>query len=169
VGTKLGFTFEVIEGGFYDVDIKIKDPQDVILHQDERSSHGKFTIEANLDGPYQFCFSNTKSSHTPKVIIFDIDKSGGKTKPSQTVDDKDKEDSEATRILDMIGDLTIATINARHDVHYLSARDKVHRRVNEKTNKTIVWWSGLEFLLLLAVTLGQVWYLRRFFEIRRKA
>lgn len=170
VGTKLGFSFEVIEGGFYDVDVEIKDPQNVILHRDERASNGKFTIEANLDGPYQFCFSNKKSSYTPKIIIFDIDKSDAlKKRVSQASDDKDKEASETAKLSDMVGNLMLATISARHDVRYLTARDKVHRKVSEETNRTIVWWSGLEFLLLLGVTLGQVWYLKRFFEIRRKA
>ena len=171
IGTKLGFSFEVVEGGFYDIDVEIRDPQNVILHQDERSSNGKFTIEANLDGPYKFCFSNKKSSYTPKVVIFDIDKAPPGSRlgnGSTTSGEKEKED-ETDKISSMIDELMLSTISARHDVRYLTARDRVHRRVNEKTNSTIVWWSGLEFILLLSVTLGQVWYLKRFFEIRRKA
>lgn len=165
IGTKLGFSFEVIEGGFYDIDVEIKDPVNVILHQDERSSNGKFTIEATMDGPYQFCFSNKKSSYTPKIILFDIDKS--ETKSSKP--NSDGTNDETTKLSSMVENLMLATISARHDVRHLTARDKVHRKVNESTNSTIVWWSGVEFILLLSVTLGQVWYLRRFFEIRRKA
>jgi len=167
VGVKLGFSFEVIEGGFYDIDVEIKDPNNVILHQDERSSNGKFTIEANLDGPYQFCFSNKKSSHTPKLIIFDIDRSDS-VKTSSSSPDGAKPDDETTKLTSMVESLTLATISSRHDVRYLLARDRVHRKINEGTNSRIVWWSGVEFILLLFVTLGQVWYLKRFFEIRRR-
>lgn len=167
IGTKLGFSFEVVEGGFYDIDVEIKDPNNVILHQDDRASNGKFTIEANLDGPYYFCFNNKKSSWNPKTIIFDIDRSDVIKKG--TGGDGSKEDEEITKVVEMTENLMHATISSRHDVRYLLARDRVHRKVNEATNSRIVWWSGIEFILLLLVTLGQVWYLRRFFEIRRKA
>lgn len=166
VGVKLGFSFEVIEGGFNDVDIQIKDPTGAIVHQDERSSHGKVTIEANLDGPYHFCFSNAKSSQAPKMVIFDIDRSDSTPKSIGPESDKDEE---TKKIVGMVESLLMATISSRHDVRYLTARDRVHRKINEATNSKIVWWSGIEFLLLLSVTLGQVWYLKRFFEIRRSA
>lgn len=166
VGVKLGFSFEVIEGGFYDVDIQIKDPTGVIVHQDERSSHGKVTIEANMEGPYHFCFSNAKSSQAPKMVIFDIDRSDSVQKGVGPEGDKDEE---TNKISGMVESLLLATISSRHDVRYLTARDRVHRKINESTNSRIVWWSGIEFLLLLSVTLGQVWYLKRFFEIRRSA
>lgn len=166
VGTKLGFSYEVIEGGFYDIDVDIRDPNNVILYQEDRSSSGKLTIEANIDGPYKFCFSNVKSSYTPKTIIFDIDKANA---PDATKSDGTKEDDEITKVVNMAENLMLAAISSRHDVRYLLARDRVHRKVNDQTNSRIVWWSGIEFILLLLVSLGQVWYLRRFFEVRRKA
>lgn len=173
IGTKLGFSFEVVEGGFFDIDVEIKDPNNMLLHQEERSSSGKFTIEATMEGAYQFCFNNKRSSFAPKVIIFDIDKSDASTKKDLSQDSTPsadgKEDSEVNKLVTMINQLMMSTISARHDVRYLTARDRVHRRLSEKTNKTIMYWSGLEFLLLMTVTVGQVIYVKRFFEIRRKA
>ena len=181
IGTKLGFSFEVVEGGFFDIDIEIKDPANVILHQDERSSSGKFTIEATMEGPYQFCFSNKRSSLAPKVMIFDIDTAlpgtrtdtttapGGQAGDSKDAKSDTADDSETSKLFKMVDQLMMSTITARHDVRYLTVRDRVHRKINEKTNRTIVWWSGIEFILLLSVTVGQVLYLKRFFEIRRKA
>lgn len=171
VGTKLGFIFEVMEGGFYDIDVEIKDPYNVVLHRDEKASEGKFTIEANQEGPHHFCFSNKKSSQTPKVIIFDIDKTEPYTSGSQNRPSKDGETSNSeTQVLEnMLNNLVRAALAARHDVRYLSVRDRVHRKISEATNSTVIWWAGLEFILLLTVTLGQVWYLKRFFEIRRTA
>lgn len=168
VGVKLGFSFEVIDGGFFDIDVYIKDPNNAIVHQDERVSNGKFTIEANMEGAYQFCFSNKKTSYTPKIIIFDIDRSDV-IKHGSTNEDGTKTDDETTKLTDMVESLMLATISTRHDVKFLTARDGVHRRINEATNSRIFWWSGIEFILLLVVSLGQVWYLKRFFEIRRNA
>lgn len=172
VGVKLGFSFEVIEGGFYDIDYSIKDPNNVILHHEDKASAGKITIEATSDGPYTFCFNNRKVSYTPKFIVFDIERSdaikAGST-TSQGADGQTKPDDETEKLMKMVSSLLMSTVTSRHDVRYLTARDRVHRKINEATNSKIVWWCGVEFILLLVVTIGQVWYLRRFFEVRRKA
>lgn len=39
--------------------------------------------------------------------------------------------------------------------------------MNESTNSRIVWWSFFEALVLICMTLGQVYYLKRFFEVKR--
>lgn len=166
-GVKLGFSFEVIEGGFYDVDITITNPNNAIVYQDDKTSSGKFTFEADMDGKFQFCFSNMKSSKSPKTLMFDIARSdSGRSKMSEG--DKAEPNEETLKLQEMIGTLLQATTSSRHDVRYLTARDKVHRQINEDSNSRILWWSAVEFLLLLSVTLGQVWYLKRFFETRRK-
>lgn len=168
VGVKLGFSFEVIEGGFYDIDYVIKDPNNVILHQEDKASAGKITIEATSEGPYSLCFSNRKVSYTPKFVIFDIERSDAIKAGSTGPADGTKKDEETEKLMKMVESLLMSAITSRHDVRYLTARDRVHRKINEATNSRIVWWCGIEFILLLAVTLGQVFYLRRFFEIRRK-
>lgn len=165
---KIGFSYEVIEGGFFDVDVVIKDPNEVILHQEDKSTSGKVTIETNVEGAYNFCFNMKRSSYTPKMIIFNIDRSDVINKASSS-ESADKTDDETAKLVSMVESLMLSTVSSRHDTRFLTARDRIHRKINEKTNSNLVWWSGVECILLLVVTLGQVWYLRRFFEIRRKA
>ena len=55
----------------------------------------------------------------------------------------------------------------KHEQEYMSVRDRIHRAINENTNSRVVMWSFFEALVLVAMTIGQVFYLKRFFEVRR--
>jgi len=71
--TKLGLTFEVVEGGFLDIDVKITGPDGKAIHSEERASSGKYTFAAHMDGNYHYCFGNKMSTMTPKVVMFSMD------------------------------------------------------------------------------------------------
>lgn len=159
-GTKLGFTFEVINGGFLDIDISIYDPAGRQIHQETKTSSGKYTIEADKDGAYKYCFSNKMSTVTPKVVMFSIE-------TAREIQHKMSGAQDQDRVKDMIKDLNNAMTGVKHELEYLSVRDKIHRRINDSTNSRVVVWTWVEFIILLAVSFGQVVYIKRFFEVRR--
>lgn len=49
----------------------------------------------------------------------------------------------------------------------MQVRDRIHRAINESTNSRVAIWSGFEAVVLVAMTMAQVFYLKRFFEVRR--
>lgn len=159
-GTKLGFVFEVMEGGFLDIDVTIYDPQNAIIHQEPRASSGKYTIEANQNGAYKYCFSNKMSSVTPKLVMFSIE-------TAKQVESRVSHAQESDKLNVMVRDLTNSVVSAKHELEYLTVRDKIHRDINESTNSRVVAWSFFEFIVLLGVSICQVYYLKRFFEVRR--
>lgn len=71
------------------------------------------------------------------------------------------------KLEEMIRELSGTLTGVKHEQEYMQVRDRIHRSINESTNSRVVMWSFFEALILVAMTLGQVYYLKRFFEVRR--
>jgi len=168
MGTKMGLMFEVAEGGFLDIDVRIEGPDGKVVHQGERESNGKYTFAAHMDGVYKYCFSNQMSTMTPKIVMFTMDV-GDAPSTDSPGGGGGEEGGEAShnKLEDMIKELSTALTGVKHEQEYMAVRDRIHRSINENTNSRVVMWSFFEALVLVSMTLGQVYYLKRFFEVRR--
>ncbi|XP_045584137.1 transmembrane emp24 domain-containing protein 2 isoform X2 [Procambarus clarkii] len=195
-GTKLGLAFEVAEGGFLDIDIKISGPDGKIIHEGERESNGRYTFPASMDGVYTYCFSNKMSTMTPKIVMFSLDV-GEESKASPDAANTEEGwyaqnlpqpewdmrnfshsewprqfstytgDAGSSKMEDMIRELSAALSGVKHEQDYMEVRERIHRSINDNTNSRVVLWSVFEALVLVAMTVGQVYYLKQFFEVRR--
>ncbi|KAK8733720.1 hypothetical protein OTU49_006450, partial [Cherax quadricarinatus] len=164
-GTKLGLAFEVAEGGFLDIDIKIFSPDGKIVHEGERESNGRYTFPASMDGVYTYCFSNKMSTMTTKIVMFSME-IGDESKADKDAANTEGEGS-SNKIEDMIRELSAALSGVKHEQDYMEVRERIHRSINDNTNSRVVLWSVFEALVLVAMTIGQVYYLKQFFEVRR--
>lgn len=104
------------------------------------------------------------SSITPKVVMFTMEISDG---PRGTPGAPSEDDAGHTKLEDMIRELSGTLIGIKHEQDYMHVRDKIHREINESTNSRVVLWSTFEAFILILMTVGQVYYLKRFFEVRR--
>lgn len=115
----IGLTFEIAEGGFLDIDVKIIGPDEKIIYQGDQESSGKYTFAAHLPGVYTYCFSNLKSSMTPKIVMFDMD-IGDNPKPiEQTSDGKNADESNHSKIDDMIKELSTSLRGVKNEQEYM--------------------------------------------------
>lgn len=133
------------------------------IHSEERASSGKYTFAAHADGVYTYCFGNKMSTMTPKAVMFsmDVGEAPKHAEPGAPVD------QEHNKLEEQIKELSSALTAVKHEQEYMSVRDRIHRSINESTNSRVVLWAFFEAVVLVAMTLGQVFYLKRFFEVRR--
>ncbi|KAI1278810.1 Transmembrane emp24 domain-containing protein [Halotydeus destructor] len=163
-GTKMGLTFEVIDGGFYDIDVKITGPDGKAIHSEERASSGKYTFAAHMDGVYTYCFGNKMSTMTPKAVMFSMDIGEA---PKAGADAAAGDGTDHNKLEEQIKELSASLTAVKHEQEYMTVRDRIHRSINESTNSRVVLWAFFEALVLVSMSVGQVFYLKRFFEVRR--
>jgi len=162
-GPKLSLMFEVIEGGFNDIELRITDPQGKVIHEGTEKS-GKYTFgSGEPEAKYTYCFINEKVSMSPKTIMFNMDVLDG----GRVAGAPNESEVGHNKLEDMIRELGAGLTSVKHEQEYMHVRDKFHREVNESTNSRVVLWSTFEALVLVIMTVGQVYYLKRFFEVRR--
>ena len=117
--------FETIEGGFYDIDIKITGPDGKPIHQGEKETSGKYTFAAYMTGTYTYCFSNKMSSMTPKVVMFTMDIGNA---PQGTPGAVPESEMGHTKLEEMIRELSGTLTSIKHEQEYMhvSNKDPVH-------------------------------------------
>lgn len=156
-GTKIKFSFEVLDGGSLDIDLTIKDPSGNIIHTEHGQSSGRYTIESNQDGPHVYCFANKLSSPATKIVMFNID-----------LNMKKESEQESDRLHNMVTELVGLVTGVKHEMDFFSSRDALHRTISERTNHRVALWGMFEVILSLIVLVGQTYYVKRFFEVRRR-
>ncbi|XP_034479193.1 transmembrane emp24 domain-containing protein 2 [Drosophila innubila] len=163
---KITIRFEVMEGGFKDIAVHISDPNDGILFQSESESSGSYTFAANQNGRYMLCFDNERSSLTPKVLMFHFTV----IKDLIYYSDPDKRSDdviEQSILQENINTLSSQMLAIKHEQEYMHVRYIGHEKISQSVHFRIVAWSIFGPSLLLLMTILEIYYLKRFFEVRR--
>lgn len=165
-GDKISISFEVIEGGFKDVSLTISGPNNNLLHLAEMETKGSYTFAASSHGKYTLCFDNERSTLTPKLLMFhlnvirDIYYYGDQGSHQGDV-------IEQGNLQESINSLSSQMLAIKHELEYMRVRYLGHDEVNQSVHFRVVAWMIFGPSLLLLMTLTEVYYLKRFFEVKR--
>ncbi|XP_054646856.1 transmembrane emp24 domain-containing protein 5 isoform X1 [Dunckerocampus dactyliophorus] len=164
--------YQVLDGAGLDIDFHISSPSGQILYSDHHKSDGMHTIETE-EGDYMFCFDNTFSTVSEKLIFFELilDNMDADEEP-----DDWKEYVHGTDMLDMkLEDImdTINSVKARLGksiqiqtvLRAFEARD---RNLQESSYNRVNFWSVVNVVVMMLVSGVQVYLVRSLFEDQRK-
>jgi len=161
-GVDVVFEWSVIDGGLLDIEIRVK-KDDTIMWSKlyfEGRDPGEWIYSTTLPGTYAFCFSNHMARFTVKAVWFDLKL---KKQAEQLASPDDISPMER-----LIKEVELDLTEIKREEHYFKIREMVARNTAESTNERVQWWSIGESVLILLMSFGQIYYLRRLFSDRAR-
>ncbi|KYK55617.1 endosomal P24B protein [Drechmeria coniospora] len=159
---KMSVTFQVGDrefgsAGSLEIDFWITNPTGVYEVTDKAVASGDHSFTANQDGIYTYCFGNQHWGANTKEVSFNVH---GVVFVSESDLPTDPIESEVRRLSDLLAQV-------RDEQQYIVVRERTHRNTAESTNARVKWWNLFVIGVVIGESLFQVWWLRRFFEVKR--
>ncbi|EGV63802.1 p24 complex component [Yamadazyma tenuis] len=151
VGSRDPQNGEQLKASFY-----IGSPSGQVLVKKNDIDHGDEVVRATSDGKYTYCFSNERSSRVDMDVSFNV----------HGVIYIDFENPDSNTLDYAIQRLSQLTSDVKAEQGYLVIRERTHRNTAESTNSRVKWWSVFQILMVATNSLFQIYYLRRFFEVK---
>jgi len=159
--TKVDVEWAVLDGGLLDIEIRIYQGETKIYSKlfFQGREEGKFAMTTSTEGPIGICFNNEMSRFTVKTCTFSI---------------TDSIAPEQVKTSDLsVFEQAIQRVERGFDVieqeqRYYRVREHSHRNTAESTNSRVYIWSLIESVILLLMSLCQIWYLRRMFDDNKR-
>ncbi|XP_067273278.1 transmembrane emp24 domain-containing protein 5 [Pseudorasbora parva] len=168
----LEIEYQVLDGASLDVDFHLNSPSGHIIASDYRKSDGVHTVETE-EGDYMFCFDNTFSAVSEKVIFFELilDNMGDGEESEDWkayVQGADLLDMKFEDIMDTINSVKARLGKSLQIQTLLRAFEARDRNLQESNYDRVNLWSCTNLALMVIVSGIQVYLLRSLFDDKRK-
>lgn len=162
-GEKVGFYFAVQSGGQFDIDYTVHDPDQKLIIGGHKERQLDIIFTGNTVGEYTFCFENAMSTVAEKLIDFDI-----------TVESEPRLDLPITpaKLLkehsapleEGISGLGDKLTQIGRTQRYFRVRENRNFDTVRSTQSKIWWYSVVESITMVGISVAQVWIVRALFE-----
>ncbi|KAM3523028.1 hypothetical protein NHJ13051_005339 [Beauveria bassiana] len=159
---KMSVTYQVGDrefgsAGNLDIDFWITNPVGQYEINEKSVSNGDHSFDAKYDGKYTYCFGNQHWGANSKEVSFNVH---GVVYVSESEYQSDPLEAEVTRLSNLLAEV-------KDEQQYIILRERTHRNTAESTNGRVKWWNLFVIGVVIGESLFQVWWLRRFFEVKR--
>jgi len=159
---KMTVTFQVGDrefgsAGNLDVNFWISNPGGGYEVHEKSVSNGDHSFVAKLDGKYVYCFSNENWGAHSKEVSFNVHGVVYLSEQDMPQDPLEIEIRHLSELLDQVKD----------EQSYIVMRERTHRNTAESSNNRVKWWNLFVIGVVIGESVFQVWWLRRFFEVKR--
>ena len=156
---------KVQSGGSFDIDYTVKDPRGVTLLQGNKERQGDFVYTVNTVGEHAHCFSNYMSSYTPKLIDFEITAQDDRFRvKAELPDNKKIKDEHLSPLETSLLKISASLSNIARNQKYFRTRENRNFATVESTESRIFYFSVVESLLIMSMSVLQVFVVRTFFK-----
>ncbi|XP_069497929.1 transmembrane emp24 domain-containing protein 5 [Ambystoma mexicanum] len=171
----LEIEYQVLDGAGLDVNFYLVSPKNDILIFEERKSDGVHTVETE-EGDYMFCFDNTFSTISEKVIFFELilDNIGEEDGNDQEdwkkyIMGNDPLDMKLEDILETMNSVKARLSKSVQLQTLLKAFEARDRNIQESNRDRVNTWSVINLVVMVVVSAVQVYMLKSLFEEKRKS
>ncbi|RYO98190.1 hypothetical protein DL764_007162 [Monosporascus ibericus] len=143
--------------GNLDIDFWIMNPAGQYETFQKSVSNGDYSFHAKHDGRYLYCFGNEHWGANSKEVSFNVH---GIVYVSEADAPQDPLEAEVRKLSELL-------TQVKDEQSYIVVRERTHRNTAESTNSRVKWWNVFVIGVVIGESLFQVWWLRRFFEVKR--
>eukprot|EP01095_Lingulamoeba_sp_RSL-Kostka_P005597 TRINITY_DN16_c0_g1_i1.p1 TRINITY_DN16_c0_g1~~TRINITY_DN16_c0_g1_i1.p1 ORF type:complete len:221 (+),score=67.93 TRINITY_DN16_c0_g1_i1:55-717(+) len=177
IGKDVKVSYSVVRGGLLDINFRVKyegDPSNnnaakgQIVYETlhfENKAEGFYQFKTLESGVYSFCFDNEMARFTAKVVSFKIlgqDRFGSEVLERDDDDLSEHFDPMERSARKISDELELLEMHQE----YMIQRELRHSMTQNNTNSRIFWFSFLECTVLIGMSLFQIYYIKKFFELK---
>ncbi|KAH1051903.1 hypothetical protein AAZX31_08G183900 [Glycine max] len=145
------------------ISVKVTSPYGNNLHHMENISIGNFAFTTRESGNYLACFWLGHNERGGDVSVNLDWKTGIAAKDWDSVAKKEKIEGIELQLRKLEG-----TVEAVHEnLIFLRGREAEIRNVSESTNARVAWFSFMSLGVCIAVSVLQLWHLKRYFHKKK--
>ncbi|TKR81679.1 hypothetical protein L596_015512 [Steinernema carpocapsae] len=167
----MAINYQVIDGGHLDVNFVLRSPTGHVVEEDQRSPSAEHKVlidDRNHRGDYEFCFDNSFSFNSKKMLYFEVmllDHEGSYSSMFERVLESEKVMTETMKNFDSITAKVKNNLNSiERDQAALRVLESRDRSQMENSFEKINTFGILISITIIVGSLGQVFLVRRLFN-----